>query len=118
MAAKEKAIHEQGLVSVLRQLHDELDAAVADAYGWPVDLTDEEILARLVALNAERAAEEAQGHDPLAAAGIPGARNRRDVACNVLTIQEASQCHEARGAALLPWPTPWPSRPGRARRAG
>jgi hypothetical protein len=61
LTAKEKAIHEQGLVSVLKQLHDELDAAVADAYGWPVDLSDEEILERLVALNAERAAEEAQG---------------------------------------------------------
>lgn len=61
LTPKEKAIHEQGLVSVLKQLHDELDAAVADAYGWPANLPDEEILERLVALNAERAAEEAQG---------------------------------------------------------
>lgn len=58
---KEQTIHEQGLVSVLKQLHDELDAAVFDAYGWPVTLTDEEILERLVALNAERAAEEQRG---------------------------------------------------------
>jgi hypothetical protein len=29
--------------------------AVVDAYGWPHDLSDEEILARLLALNAERA---------------------------------------------------------------
>ena len=58
---KEKTIHEQGLVSVLKQIHDELDVAVFDAYGWPVTLTDEEILERLVALNAERAAEEARG---------------------------------------------------------
>ncbi|HRI93796.1 MAG TPA: class I SAM-dependent DNA methyltransferase, partial [Accumulibacter sp.] len=34
LTAKEKAIHEQGLVSVLKTLHDELDAAVLDAYGW------------------------------------------------------------------------------------
>ena len=62
LSVAEKVVHEQGLVSVLRQLHDELDAAVFDAYGWPpVTLTDEEILERLVALNAERAAEEAQG---------------------------------------------------------
>ena len=47
---KEKVIHEQGLVSVLQQLHDDLDAAVFDAYGWPRDLTDEQILERLVAL--------------------------------------------------------------------
>ncbi len=61
LTAKEKTIHEQGLVSVLMQLHDELDAAVAEAYGWPADLSDDEILEKLVALNAERAAEEAQG---------------------------------------------------------
>ncbi len=78
-------MHEQGLVSVLRQLHDELDAAVLDAYGWSDLLPllriahgndspepghmrdeakrafDENILERLVALNAERAAEEARG---------------------------------------------------------
>lgn len=61
LTAKEKTIHEQGLVAVLKQLHDELDAAVAAAYGWPVDLTDEELLERLVALNQQRANEEQQG---------------------------------------------------------
>jgi len=61
LTAKEKIIHEQGLVSVLKQLHDELDQAVFAAYGWPATLSDDEILTRLVALNAERAAEEAQG---------------------------------------------------------
>jgi hypothetical protein len=53
-----------GLVAILRQLHDELDTAVLEAYGWqdlaPTD-TDA-LLDRLVALNAERAAEEAAGH--------------------------------------------------------
>jgi hypothetical protein len=61
LSAKEKLLHEQGLVTVLRELHGELDAAVAAAYGWPADLPDEEILVRLTALNAERAAEERQG---------------------------------------------------------
>lgn len=61
LTAKEKRVHEQGLVSVLQQLHDELDTAVAEAYGWPVDLTDEMILEHLVALNKERAKEEEQG---------------------------------------------------------
>jgi len=40
--------------------HKKLDAAVAAAYGFPVDLTDDEILSRLLALNLERAAEEAR----------------------------------------------------------
>lgn len=80
---KERRIHEQGLVSVLRELHDDLDRAVFAAYGWN-DLADrlvgrpgattpwpekpaeqaeaeEELLTRLVALNAERAEEEARG---------------------------------------------------------
>jgi hypothetical protein len=61
MTAKEKAIHEMGLVSVLKSLHDELDAAVLDAYGWNDAPSDEVILERLVALNAERAAEEVAG---------------------------------------------------------
>lgn len=61
LTKKEQAIHEQGLVSVLKELHDELDAAVFDAYGWPPGLSDQEILERLVALNAERAEEERQG---------------------------------------------------------
>jgi hypothetical protein len=81
--AKDKTIHDQGLVSVLRELQDDLDRAVFDAYGWndlaaelvgkpgattplpdkPVAqaAAEEELLARLVRLNAERAAEEARG---------------------------------------------------------
>ena len=35
----------------LRTAHAELDAAVADAYGWPADLPDDELLRRLVQLN-------------------------------------------------------------------
>ena len=64
LTAKDKTIHEQGLVSVLQTLHDELDAAVLAAYGWS-DLpasASETLLERLVALNAERAREEAAGH--------------------------------------------------------
>ena len=61
LSEKEKQIHDAGLVSVLRQLHDDLDAAVFAAYGWPATLTDAEILERVVALNAERAKEEASG---------------------------------------------------------
>jgi hypothetical protein len=57
----DKLVNDRGLVSVLKQLHDDLDAAVSAAYGWPASLTDAEILERLVALNAERAAEEQRG---------------------------------------------------------
>jgi len=39
----------------LRDVHARLDAAVLAAYGWPVDSTDDELLARLLTLNLERA---------------------------------------------------------------
>ncbi len=38
----------------LANAHDALDRAVCDAYGWPHDLTDDDLLARLLALNAVR----------------------------------------------------------------
>lgn len=80
---KEKTIYDQGLVGILRELHDNLDRAVFDAYGWN-DLAEklvglpgattpypeksedqaeaeEELLKRLVALNHQRATEEAKG---------------------------------------------------------
>ena len=57
----DERIKREGLVLILKELHDELDALVFEAYGWPATLTDEEIIARLVALNKERAAEEKKG---------------------------------------------------------
>ncbi|MND44885.1 hypothetical protein D3C80_357340 [compost metagenome] len=60
--ARAEDIKDRGRVLILKDLHDQIDGATADAYGWPHDLTDEQILERLVALNAERAAEEAAGH--------------------------------------------------------
>jgi hypothetical protein len=86
--AKERRIHEDGLVSVLKSLHDEIDLATLDAYGWRdlaplmqvvngnaaagsggapatreacIHALDDAILVRLVALNAVRAAEESAG---------------------------------------------------------
>ncbi|WP_240663657.1 DNA methyltransferase [Sphingomonas sp. UV9] len=51
----------RGRVDILAQLHHHLDAAVTAAYGWPVGIDDTAIVARLVALNAERHAEEKAG---------------------------------------------------------
>ena len=87
LTVKKKTIHEQGLVSVLKQIHDELDVAVFDAYGWSVTLTDEEILERLVALNAERAAEEARG---LIRWLRPDFQNRSQQTQQAIDIEESS----------------------------
>jgi|CXWL01.1.fsa_nt_gi hypothetical protein len=53
--------------------HRKLDTAVAAAYGWPADLSDEQILEKLLALNLERAAAEAK-----AAAAPKKARPQRE----------------------------------------
>lgn len=61
LTAEDRAVHEEGQIAVLRALHDDLDAAVAEAYGWPVDLSTEETLVRLTALNRARSEAEARG---------------------------------------------------------
>ncbi len=54
------AVH-RGFIPIMMRLHEEIDKAVAAAYGWPVDIPDAEILTRLVSLNRERMIEEAAG---------------------------------------------------------
>ncbi|MBS1560738.1 MAG: class I SAM-dependent DNA methyltransferase [Bacteroidetes bacterium] len=83
LTAKERIIHEHGLVDILREYHDELDRLVFDAYGWD-DLAarlvgkpgatctsdfksaeqidaENELLQRLVDLNHQRFQEEQNG---------------------------------------------------------
>jgi hypothetical protein len=50
--------------------HRDLDEAVAAAYGWPVDLPDEEVLSRLLVLNQERASRDTDGGVQLQKADI------------------------------------------------
>lgn len=61
LSAEEEDIKEGGLVVVLKELHESLDALVLRAYGWLPTLTDEEILEKLVALNQKRATQERAG---------------------------------------------------------
>jgi type II restriction/modification system DNA methylase subunit YeeA len=44
----------------LADAHRDLDAAVAAAYGWPADISEEDALAKLLALNLARAGAEGQ----------------------------------------------------------
>lgn len=83
LSAAERDVHEAGLISVLAEIHDDIDRATLAAYGWgdlipalvgkvggtvPSDHkseaqleAEETLLTRLVALNHERAAEEKRG---------------------------------------------------------
>ena len=150
--AKEKVVHEHGLVAVLKTLHDELDRAVLDAYGWS-DLApllevvngntpssslpppqpsparageeakaltreevkralDDALLERLVALNAERAAEEQRGlirwlrpEFQIPASGQPQTR-----AAEQLEIDAGEQVAvAAKPGERRPWPATLPA---------
>ena len=91
----------QGLIGILRDLHDQIDAAVAEAYGWPADLSDVEILHRLVDLNRERAAEEARG---LIRWLRPDYQNPAGKAAQAKGEQTAMDIGPADTATKAPWP--------------
>ncbi|GGZ33467.1 hypothetical protein GCM10011273_19730 [Asticcacaulis endophyticus] len=57
----ERRTFDEGLVLILKEYHDRLDAAVLRAYGWAATFSEETTLANLVALNKQRAQEEATG---------------------------------------------------------
>ncbi len=83
LSDKERDIHDAGLVSVLKEIHDDIDRAVFEAYGWAdliphlvgkpgatapspfkspaQEAAEEDLLTRLVALNHARADEEKRG---------------------------------------------------------
>lgn len=62
LSEEDGEIATRGCVPLMRQYHDAIDAYVAKVYCWPVQLSDEEVLERLIALNHLRALEEANGH--------------------------------------------------------
>lgn len=61
LTKEEHSLYEAGLIGILRELHEELDSAVLRAYGWAVNLTTEQVLEHVVALNTQRRAEEDSG---------------------------------------------------------
>ncbi len=61
LSGEDEAAATRARARIVAKLHADLDVAVAAAYGWPADLPPAEIVTRLVALNRERAAEEAAG---------------------------------------------------------
>jgi hypothetical protein len=98
---KERSVHDRGLVTLIRQHHDAIDSAVAEAYGWPADLSDEDILTRLVALNKVRAAEEAKGQIRWLRPEFqsPGA-----AAPQVNATLDLGDAPIAAPATIIPWP--------------
>ncbi|WP_229310881.1 class I SAM-dependent DNA methyltransferase [Larkinella soli] len=100
--AKEQTINQQGLGSVVLSLHQQIDAAVADAYGWPHDLPEGEILTRLVRLNHERAAEEAAGHIRYLRPEYQAPGQQQQLGINLLT--ETTTKETAKEVSQKEWP--------------
>jgi hypothetical protein len=100
----ERGFHQRALTGVLLELHDALDAAVLAAYGWPVALSDEELLIRLVALNAARAAEEAQGTVRVLRPSLQApAAEQLDLQHDAAPADGADEAEEGT-TATRPWP--------------
>ncbi len=119
LTAKEKTIHTQGLVGVLRELHDELDAAVLAAYGLNAHASSDDILTRLVQINTERADEEAQGRvrwlrpdfqnpqKPLSKPELP-AQEQQALDADFDTEKPLSKKKQTKSAQQIPWPRTLP----------
>ena len=111
LTAKENRAADDGLAHTLLDLHRQLDRAVLAAYGWD-DLAGPDgrpaeapafraaVLDRLVALNAERRAEEAAGTVRYLRPAFqdPGA------AQSGLDLRAAAPADAAPGPAARPWP--------------
>ncbi len=104
LTPKERTVHELAACGILRDMHDQLDALVAEAYGWSWPLSTEEILDKLVALHDVRVAEEAQGivrwlrpefQAPQSAMAAP--------------VAELALTTNVSAAAAVAEPTPWPA---------
>ncbi len=116
LTPKEKAIHTQGLVGVLRELHDELDAAVLQAYGLPATASTDDILAHLVQLNAQRAQEEAQGRVRWLRPAFQNPQNSLQIQEHLAQVQQATEpdfdiekpLSKAEQPAAQPWPATLP----------
>jgi hypothetical protein len=61
LTPEDEAVRRMSLLDALLSLHDDIDTTVLLSYGWPVTLVDDEIIARLLKLNAARAEEESRG---------------------------------------------------------
>jgi hypothetical protein len=75
LTAKDKTIHDQGLVTLLKQIHDEIDRAVLDAYGWLDLLESNGPTSPYVALRAMKGRE-----DEKAQVSDCGGKRERDTA--------------------------------------
>ena len=104
LTPKERTIHELAACGVLRDIHDELDALVAEAYGWPWPMSDDEILERLVALHDVRVEEEKQGLVRWLRPEFQAPGQTVTAAPAELSLERIDATTVSETAAPVPWP--------------
>jgi len=106
-AEAERTLHERTLTRLynirpqwLIDAHNDLDAAVASAYGWPSDISEEGALSKLIELNMTRIVVQAQGKkgkrptpqelwkSPQFRLPIPGGKSRDELSAPVDSAQK------------------------------
>lgn len=106
---EERTLYVVAACGILKDLHDQLDALVAEAYGWPWPMAREEILERLVALHAERVEEEKRGLIRWLRPEYQIPRFVPDAAPATLALEPAAASPDAVApAAAASTPLPWP----------
>ncbi len=105
LSAKDQTVNQQGLASVVLSLHQQLDAAVAEAYAWPPALPEAEILTRLVRLNHERAREEQAGHVRYLRPAYQAKGNKEQGIGNTVTQADLALAVSPVPSSPIPFPT-------------
>ncbi len=111
LAAAEQYTHRVAACGVLRDLHDKLDAAVAEAYGWSWPEPPALILERLVALHDRRVEEEAAGTVRWLRPDYQRPRYERndDGAAREATLGLPAETAAAEPSAVTVATLPWPA---------
>ena len=99
---EDRSIFDDGLVLILKEYHDNLDAAVAAAYGWPADLSDNDILP--VSSPSTRNASTRKPRET-SAGSAPTTRSPASAPRGKSSRSPAAPC------TLRPRPPPAPNRP-------
>lgn len=108
LSKAEREVHQLAACGTLRDLHDDLDRLVAEAYGWPWPEPPGRILDRLVALHDHRIEEERAGTVRWLRAEYQRPRFAEGAGAGA-KVGSAAEEEEAAGTiARLP-PMPWPA---------
>jgi hypothetical protein len=100
----EREVHQLAACGTLRDLHDDLDRAVAEAYGWPWPATAPQILDRLVALHETRVEEERRGTVRWLRPDYQIPRFGKQTETGLAGGEAVEKGEDTKQTELLPWP--------------